>query len=178
MAIFVTGDTHGSKKLGFFSVDGFMPRLNTESFPEQKSMSKDDFVVILGDFGGIWNRTETKEEAYALNWLDSKPFTTLFVPGNHENYDRLTGIDDADVLNNWMYSKLSNEEKEKLKEGFPRKFWHGGMIREIRPSVLMLERGHIFNIGHRPRSQYIDLCFSHSLYEYTNHEFLQAISLL
>ena len=29
MAIFVTGDTHGSKKLGFFSVDGFMPRLNT-----------------------------------------------------------------------------------------------------------------------------------------------------
>lgn len=36
MAIFVTGDTHGSKKLGFFSVDGFMPRLNTESFPEQK----------------------------------------------------------------------------------------------------------------------------------------------
>lgn len=146
MAIFVTGDTHGSKKLGFFSVDGFMPRLNTESFPEQKSMSKDDFVVILGDFGGIWNRAETKEEAYALNWLDSKPFTTLFVPGNHENYDRLTGIDDADVLNNWMYSKLSNEEKEKLKEGFPRKLWHGGMIREIRPSVLMLERGHIFNI--------------------------------
>lgn len=146
MAIFVTGDTHGSKKLGSFSVDGFMPRLNTESFPEQKSMSKDDFVVILGDFGGIWNKTETKEEAYALNWLDSKPFTTLFVPGNHENYDRLTGIDDTDVLNNWMYSKLSNEEKEKLKEGFPRKLWHGGMIREIRPSVLMLERGHIFNI--------------------------------
>ena len=34
MAIFVTGDTHGSKKLGFFSVDGFMSRLYAHC-PEQ-----------------------------------------------------------------------------------------------------------------------------------------------
>ena len=33
MAIFVTGDTHGAKKFGFFSVDGFMNRLNMDSFP-------------------------------------------------------------------------------------------------------------------------------------------------
>ena len=26
--IFVTGDTHGPEKLGFLSVDGYMPRLN------------------------------------------------------------------------------------------------------------------------------------------------------
>lgn len=49
MAIYVTGDTHGAKQYGFCSVDGFMHRLNIDSFPEQKMMTKDDYVVICGD---------------------------------------------------------------------------------------------------------------------------------
>ena len=32
MAIYVTGDTHGSQQHGMFSVDGFMHRLNTAFF--------------------------------------------------------------------------------------------------------------------------------------------------
>ena len=28
-------------------------------------------------------------ETSALDWLDGKVFTTLFVDGNHENFDRL-----------------------------------------------------------------------------------------
>ena len=72
MAIFVTGDTHGSEKLGFFSVDGFMPRLNTESFPEQKSMSKDDFVVILGDLAesGI-EQKQKKKHMHLTGWIQN-----------------------------------------------------------------------------------------------------------
>ena len=42
MAIYVTGDTHGADKFGFHSVDGFVNRLNMESFPEQKFMTKED----------------------------------------------------------------------------------------------------------------------------------------
>ncbi len=41
--IFVTGDTHGD-----------YTRFKTDIFPEQKEMTKADFVVICGDFG-IWD---------------------------------------------------------------------------------------------------------------------------
>ena len=78
--IYVTGDTHGDFR-----------RFSTDIFPEQKEMTKEDFVIICGDFGGIWcqedNRKAMKNENYWLDWLDQKPFTTLFVCGNHENFD-------------------------------------------------------------------------------------------
>lgn len=147
MAIYVTGDTHGADKFGFHSVDGFVNRLNMESFPEQKFMTKEDYVIICGDFGGVWNYAgETPKEKHDLDWLDSRNFTTLFVPGNHENYDRLTGLEDKDVINAWMYAGMSDNDKKKILNGYPQKAWNGGMVREIRPSVLMLERGYVFNI--------------------------------
>ena len=83
--IYVTGDTH-------IPVD--IQKLSTKRFPAQKELTKDDYVIICGDFGGVWDVDrfkvqESPEEKNALDWLESKPFTTLFVPGNHENYDRL-----------------------------------------------------------------------------------------
>ena len=107
MSVFVTGDTHA----------GWLHRLNMESFPEQKQLSKDDYVIILGDFG-FWQ--DTKEERYNLDWLDSRSFTTLWIDGNHENYDRI--------------KELPVEE------------WHGGKIQRIRPSVIHLMRGQVFEI--------------------------------
>lgn len=152
MAIYITGDTHGAHEIGFHSVDGYMSRLNTEAFPEQKEMTKDDMVIICGDFGGVWktDRRTTKEPASEksdLDWLEGRPFTTLFVPGNHENYDRLTGCKNEKLLESWFYSKMPETEKEKLREGYPRKEWHGGYVRELRPSVLMLERGYVFDLN-------------------------------
>ena len=47
MAVYVTGDTHGD----------WMNRLKTDSFPEQKEMTKDDYVIICGDFGKQCQRT-------------------------------------------------------------------------------------------------------------------------
>jgi hypothetical protein len=80
-------------------------------------------VIILGDFGGVWNKEEDGEEKFWFNWLEERPFTTLFVDGNHENFDRL--------LN------------------YPEKEWNGGIVNEIRPSVLHLKRGYVFNIDGR-----------------------------
>lgn len=51
--IFVTGDTRSDFK-----------RFNTNCFPEQKQMTKDDVVIICGDFGGIWYQTENETEKY------------------------------------------------------------------------------------------------------------------
>lgn len=77
--IFVTGDCHGE-----------FQKFNLKNFPEQIDMTKDDFVIICGDFGGIWCKDkESKNEKYWLDWLENKPFTTLFVDGNYECFDRL-----------------------------------------------------------------------------------------
>ena len=105
--VFVTGDTHGD----------WINRLNVDSFPEQKEMTKDDYVIICGDFG-IWDNS--KREKYNLGWLDDKPFTTLFVSGNHENYDILDSLEMSE--------------------------WHGGLVNFVRKSVIHLMRGQVFNI--------------------------------
>ena len=80
--IFVTGDTHAR-----------FERFSSKNFPKGKEMVKSDYVIIAGDFGGIWdvNQSKAKEEHW-LNWLNSKPWTTLFVDGNHENHDRLDAM--------------------------------------------------------------------------------------
>ena len=52
--IYITGDTHG----------GFQ-RFTTGSFPQQKQMGRSDYVIICGDFGGVWDGS--RKEAY---WLE------------------------------------------------------------------------------------------------------------
>ena len=74
--IYITGDCHCN-----------FERFNTENFPEQKEMSKDDYVIICGDFGLVWDNGG--EDIWWRKWLEQKPFTTLFVDGNHENFDLL-----------------------------------------------------------------------------------------
>ena len=105
--IYITGDTHAD-----FS------RFNTKNFPEQKKMTKDDIVIVLGDFGGIWY--DCSKERYWLDWLNDKSFTLVFVDGNHENFDR-----------------LYNE--------FPIIDFHSGKAHKIRDNIYHLMRGHIFD---------------------------------
>ena len=107
MAIFITGDTHGD-----------FIRFKKKIFYEQAELTKDDCVMIVGDFGGIWDGSA--EERHWLDWLEAKPFTPLFVSGNHENFDML-----AD---------------------FPIEDWHGWNVQRIRPSVIHLLRGRIYEI--------------------------------
>ena len=104
--IFITGDTHGE-----------FTRFSTRNFTEQKNLTKDDYVIVCGDFG-IWG--VSAEERYWLDWLNDKPFTTLFVSGNHENFDLL--------------------------KTFPIEDWSGGKVQYIRPTVIHLTRGQIFDI--------------------------------
>lgn len=110
MAVWITGDIHGNPQ-----------RFSTDAFPEQKEMTKEDIVIVLGDFGLVWNyKGEDNTEKYWLDWLNNKSFTTVFIDGNHENFERL--------------DKYMVEE------------WHGGKAHFIRPSVIHLMRGQIFNI--------------------------------
>ena len=109
--IFVTGDCHSE-----------FQKFSTDSFPEQKEMNKDDIVIICGDFGAVWDCDGiSPSEAYWLSWLDEKPFTTVFVDGNHENFDRLNSefeiVDFHGGRRNFlvtMKSKMQNEIWENM----------------------------------------------------------------
>lgn len=104
--VYITGDCHGDYH-----------RFNVQTFPEQKEMTKNDFVIVCGDFG-YWDTS--KEQKWWRYWLSQKPFTLLFVDGNHENYD--------------MLAKLPVEE------------WHGGKVQYIAPNVIHLMRGQVYEI--------------------------------
>lgn len=109
--IYLTGDTHGA----------FL-RFNTSVFPEQKQMTKEDYVIVCGDFGGIWDQHSTAEERYWLDWLENKPFSLLFIDGNHENFNR-----------------LNSDEFEHVEFG-------GSHAQRIRPGIYRLLRGQIYNL--------------------------------
>lgn len=111
--IYITGDCHSD-----FS------KFETDKFPMQTEMTKDDYVIICGDFGGIWSyEEESNQEKDWLKWVNDKNFTTLFVDGNHENFTRLYN--------------------------YPVEEWHGGKVHKIRDSVLHLMRGEIFDIDNK-----------------------------
>ena len=111
--IYITGDCHSD-----------FTRFNNENFPIQTEMIKDDYVIICGDFGGVWTfEEESAYEKEILDWLEQKNFTTLFVDGNHENFTRLYNYSVED--------------------------WHGGKGHKIRQSVLHLMRGEIFDIDNK-----------------------------
>ena len=107
--IFITGDTHGEIDIRKF---------NSRKFPEQKKLTKSDFIIVAGDFGLIWDGSN--ECKYWLNWLSEKSFTTLFIDGNHENFELLNSYP---VIN-----------------------WKGGKVHQITESVIHLMRGQIFVI--------------------------------
>lgn len=109
--IFITGDTH---------IPSDIHKLNTAEFPVQKVLTKQDYVIIAGDFGGVWDKVQSREEKYWLDWLSAKNFTTLFVDGNHENYDRLDAYPVTNKFN--------------------------GKVQEIAPDIYHLMRGEVYTI--------------------------------
>ena len=106
--IYVTGDTH-------IPID--VSKLNTENFPEQKQMTKSDYVIVLGDFGLYWKKNKTFE--YWYKWLQEKPWTTLWLDGNHENHQ-------------WINSMEVTE-------------WNGGKVHKD-GHIIHLMRGQVYNI--------------------------------
>lgn len=105
--IYVTGDTH---------IPGDIHKLSSKRFKPTKDTAA--YLIICGDFGGVWDNG--KEEKYWLKWLDSKDFITLFVDGNHENFELL-------------YQ-------------FPTVEMFGGRVRKISPKVYHLMRGQVYTI--------------------------------
>lgn len=107
--IYFTGDTHGE-----------FTRLSNRNIKSKGlKLTTDDYLIVCGDLGLCWVYGGTFD--YECKFFEKKPYTVLWVQGNHENYD--------------MIREFNLEE------------WHGGKVRHIvRDKVILLERGQVFRI--------------------------------
>ena len=107
--VYVTGDLHGSIDIA---------KLSFGCFPEQKSLTKQDYVIVCGDFGLVWDGGRSEKIWQAI--VAEKPFTTLFVDGNHENFEMLDALPQVDMF--------------------------GGKVHEVVPGIYHLIRGQVLTI--------------------------------
>lgn len=105
--IYITGDIHGD-----------IIRFSRSFMPYESLWTKDDYLIICGDFGFIFKNDE--EEKTHLDALEKKPYTILWVDGNHENFEAL-------------YK-------------YPIESWNGGAVHRIRKNIFHLMRGQVFTI--------------------------------
>ena len=133
MRIFITGDTHGTLDMG---------KLSEANFPEQKNLTKEDNLLILGDFGGVWFGDK----------ISGKPvFPENYIP--HPNLMRSWGgdaglLDEYDVFSPYTVLFVDgNHENHPLLDSYPVGMWHGGKVHYIRPSVIHLMRSQVYDFG-------------------------------
>ena len=62
--IYLTGDTHGDIDIG---------KRTTRNWPLQKELTRDDYLIICGDFGAVWSGD--REDDYLLKWHENKTYT-------------------------------------------------------------------------------------------------------
>ena len=108
--VFVTGNIHGELDI---------EKLNEDVFQEQKKLTKDDNLIIIGDFGLIWDGN-IKDEMILDN-LNNRGFNILFVDGAHENFDMLYEYEEVTI--------------------------YGGRAHKIRDNIFHLIRGEVYTIG-------------------------------
>jgi len=109
MSIYITGDTHG---------DNDIMKINSRKFTDKNLTSK-DFLIICGDAAIVWDGD--KFDRYIQSLWNDKPWTTLYVDGNHENHF---------ILNH-----------------LPTEKWHGGNVHRISDKIIHLCRGQVFKIN-------------------------------
>lgn len=105
--IYITGDLHGD-----------INRFSDDFLPNQSEWTEKDYLIVCGDFGFIFFDDEREKER--LDLLEQKPYTILWVDGNHENFNAIFR--------------------------YPVEIWHGGKVRRIRRNIIHLMRGQCFDI--------------------------------
>ena len=109
MTVYVTGDIHGGLD---------MQKLRDWELGD--SLGSDDYLIIAGDFSFPWDFSA--EECADIAWMESRPYTVLFVDGNHERFDH------------WAER--------------PMEPWHGGLTQRLSDtsSIRRLMRGEVFEL--------------------------------
>lgn len=103
MSIYITGDTHGEYGR-IYEID--------------RLLKEGDCLLVCGDWGYLFS--DSFSERRFLDDLEARPYTIMFVDGNHENFPAI-------------YS-------------YPQEMWNGGKIHRIRKNIMHLCRGQVFEI--------------------------------
>ena len=112
MRLFLTGDTHNNLEIN---------RLSRKRFPLGRKLTKNDLLIVLGDYGIPWDGQKSDE--YWLNWCEALPFSLAFIDGNHINF-------------NLLYQ-------------YPVEEWNGGKTHILRPHIHHLMRGELFTFNNQ-----------------------------
>lgn len=107
--LFITGDIHGQIDIA---------KINKKNWPDQFNLTKQDYLLQLGDLGLLWKKDKTFN--YLLDFYTSRKYTLLWIEGNHENHT-------------WLNT-------------FPIIQWNGGKVHKIADNIFHLMRGEIYNI--------------------------------
>lgn len=106
--VIVTGDKHAESRT-LFNLDLLV-----------NNFTKEDLVIVLGDFGFIWNKNKVVKNLEALG--SQLNYTLCFLDGNHENFPLISSL-------------------EKIIE------WNGGRAGLLPGGIIHLLRGEIYQIN-------------------------------
>ena len=98
--IYITGDCHGE----------VIKRFSFKQNPELKKINNNDIVFILGDFGQPFGSSSYKEAEYVFNFLDNKPWITIIIGGNHDDYDYWESCPQVELFNGKMHQAIFNNK--------------------------------------------------------------------
>ena len=114
--ILITGDTHA---------DIDTHKLENSVLEQVYNLDDITYIIICGDFGGIWDVNKSSDrEKHLLNWYAKKPWITLFIDGNHENHDRLDTLPMSEMF--------------------------GGIVGVVNDKIFHLKRGEVYTIEDQP----------------------------
>ena len=109
MSFIISGDTHGildiDKVVHFFEA-------------HEGKYTEEDYLIICGDVGVCGLSPEIDSQVRKI--LRELPVTTLFIDGNHENFNELNS--------------------------YPEDEWNGGKVHMIENNIIHLMRGQVFDI--------------------------------
>ena len=110
--IWLCGDTHGDIDLQK-AEDCF------EELSGYQTVTKDDYLIILGDVGVCWDGGAS--DRAIRDRLQNLPCTVLWLDGNHENFDLLA-----------EYPVVED--------------WNGGKVQFIEEDIIHLMRGQVYTL--------------------------------
>ena len=62
MTIYVTGDVHGRAEYG-------ASRFSSKAWPLGRTLTRDDVVIVAGDFGFVWDGSNAERYWLTTPWL-------------------------------------------------------------------------------------------------------------
>ena len=114
MSIYIVGDVHG---------DIDLKKITSKSLKRRGvEINEDDYMFFCGDWAAIWFGDE--RDKTLIDWYTQKPWTSVVVLGNHENYNAI--------------------------DTYPIVEWNGAKCREVVPNkIYIVERGEVITLENR-----------------------------